>query len=200
MDVFEAIEARRSIRRYRDESVPQDIINKILEAARIAPSSSNTQSWKFKVVTDAATRHELREIAFGQKFVEQAPAVIVCCLDMEAFKERGKRTLELMTRGRVRPNLEMMFRSVRASRNTEFDEERVLINGAMNVAISVQNMVLAAEALGLGTCWVRAFSASAVERLLDLPDTLRVLALLPLGYPDESPPARPRKSLEEILI
>jgi nitroreductase len=198
MDVFEAIETRRSIRRYRDQPVPQDVLDKIMEAARLAPSSSNVQSWKFKVVTDAATRRELRDIASGQKFVEQAPVVIVCCLDMEAFKERGKRSLELMTRGKVRPNLEMILRSVRASRNTEYDEERVVINGTMNVAIAVQNMVLAAEALGLGTCWVRAFSAPAVERLLNVPQGLRVL--LPLGYPDESPPPRPRKSMDEILM
>ena len=200
MDVFEAIETRRSIRRYRNEPVPGEILDKILEAGRVAPSSSNVQSWKFKVVTDAATRRELRELALGQKFVEQAPVVIVCCLDMEAFRERGKRSLELMTRGKVRPNLEMILRSARGSRNKEFDEERVVINGTMNVAIAVENMVLAAAALGLGSCWVRAFGAPAVERLLDIPETLRVIALLPLGYPDESPPARPRKSLEEILI
>ena len=200
MEVFEAIEARRSIRSYRDEPVPRDILDKILEAGRIAPSSSNVQSWKFKVVTDAATRKQLRELAFGQKFVEQAPVVIACCLDMEAFKERGKRSLELMIRGKVRPNLEMILRSARGSRNTEFDEERVVINGAINVAIATENMVLAATALGLGTCWVRAFNAPAVERLLDVPEGLRVLALLPLGYPDESPPPRPRKSIEEILI
>jgi nitroreductase len=200
MDVFEAIETRRSIRRYRNEPVPREILDKILEAGRVAPSSSNVQSWKFKVVTDAATRKDLREAALGQKFVEQAPVVIVCCLDMEAFKERGRRSLELITRGKVRPNLEMILRSARGSRNTEFDEERVVINGTINVAIAVENMVLAAAALGLGTCWVRAFSAPAVERLLDIPASLRVIALLPLGYPDESPPARPRKSMEEILI
>jgi nitroreductase len=94
----------------------------------------------------------------------------------------------------------MILRSARGSRNTEFDEERVVINGAINVAIATENMVLAATALGLGTCWVRAFNAPAVERLLDVPEGLRVLALLPLGYPDESPPPRPRKSIEEILI
>ena len=200
MDVFDAIETRRSIRKYQDKPVPPDLIDKVLEAARIAPSTSNTQSWKFKVVTDPETRKRLRELAFNQKFVEEAPAVIACCLDFEAFKDRGKRTLELVVRGSVRPSLEMMLHSVRGSRNKELDPERVLVNGAINVSIATEHMALAATALGLGTCWVRAFQAPAVEELLGIPESAKVLVLLTLGYPDQSPAARSRRALEEILL
>jgi nitroreductase len=199
MDVFEAIEARRSIRRFKNQPVPDELIDKVLEAARIAPSTSNTQSWKFLVVKDPETRRLIRDSAYGQRFIEQAPVVIACCVDFEAFKERGRQTLKLLMRG-VRPSLEMILRSVRGSKDKDFDPERVVINGTMNVTIAVEHMILAAEALGLGTCWVRAFDAEGVAKALDLPENLALLNLLPLGYPDESPRPRPRKSMDEILI
>jgi nitroreductase len=200
MDVMEAIETRRSIRRYQDRPVPKDALDKVLEAARIAPSASNVQSWKFKVVTDTETRKRIRVLAMGQRFVEEAPAVIACCLDLEAYAERGKRARELVFKGKVRPSMEMILRSVRGNKDGDFDPERMVINGVINVSIAVENMVLAATALGLGTCWVRAFDAPAVERLLDIPEGVSVLVLLTLGYPNESPVARPRKSLDEILV
>lgn len=66
-------------------------------------------------------------------------------------------------------------------------------------AISMQQLVLAAHALGLGTCWVGAFDEDAVRRLLEIPPEVRVVALTPLGVPAEKPAARPRKSMEEIV-
>jgi len=200
MDLFEAIEARRSVRKYRDEPVPRELIDRVLEAARVAPSTSNTQSWKFDIVTDLETKKRLRELAYGQKFVEEAPVVIACCLDFEAFAERGKRILELVLKGKVRPSLETMLRSMRGSRDKELDPERVIVNGAINVAIATEHMALAATALGLGTCWVRAFEAAPAEELLGIPESCKVLVLLTLGYPAQSPPARPRKALQDILI
>lgn len=199
MDVFEAIDSRRSIRKYKSDPVPAELLDKVLEAARIAPSTSNTQSWKFKVITDSDIRRQLRDSAYGQRFLEQAPVVIACCLDFESFKERGKQTLRLVMSG-VRPSLEMILRSVKGGKEKGFDPERIVINGTMNVTIAVEHMILAAQALGLGTCWVRAFDAEAVARTLDLPESVAVVCLLPLGYPSESPKPRPRKQLEEILI
>jgi len=199
MDVLEAIESRRSVRRYKDKPVGEETLNKVLEAARLAPSTSNTQSWKFKVVTDLDTRKKLREVAYGQRFIEEAPVVVVCCLDFEAFKERGKQTLKLVMSG-VRPSLEMVLRSVRGGKAKDFDPERVVINGTMNVTIATEHMILAAQQLGLGTCWVRAFDAPKVAEILDLPEGVTVLCLLPIGYPAETPKARPRKALEDILL
>ncbi|HEY5502860.1 MAG TPA: nitroreductase family protein [Candidatus Anoxymicrobiaceae bacterium] len=199
MDVFEAIEGRRSIRKYKKKPVPDDLLDKVLEAARIAPSTSNTQSWRFKVVTDPAVRKRIRDVAYGQRFVEEAPVVIACCLDFSAFKERGRQTLKLVLRG-VRPSLEMVLRSVRGNKDKDFDPERVVINGTMNVTIAVEHMILEAQSLGLGTCWVRAFDPPAVSEILDLPEGMVIVNLLTLGYPDQKPAARPRKKLEEILL
>jgi len=69
----------------------------------------------------------------------------------------------------------------------------------IDVAISVDHMTLAAVDQGLGTCWIGAFKQNAVKEILGIPEHIRVVALLPIGYPDSSPPAKPRKSMEEIV-
>lgn len=199
MELFEAIEKRRSIRNYRSDPVEPGQIERLLEAARLAPSASNTQTWRFKVVTDAGDRAKLRAAAYGQRFVEQAPAVIACCIDWDAYGEKGKRTRELVMRG-VRPSMAMILRSVKGGADREFDPERVVINATINVAIAVEHIALAATAIGLGTCWIRAFEEDRVESILGLPEGVSVLCLITVGYPDETPSARPRRALEEIVI
>jgi nitroreductase len=83
MDVFEAIKKRRSVRSYLDKPVEEEKISKILEAARLAPSASNRQEWRFVVVTDKKVRAQLKKAAKGQVFVGEAPVVIVCCADSD---------------------------------------------------------------------------------------------------------------------
>ena len=84
MDVFKAIEKRRSIRKYKDKEVEEDKIFKILEAARQAPSASNCQEWRFVVVKDKVTRSKLCHAAKEQTFIAQAPVVIVCCAETDS--------------------------------------------------------------------------------------------------------------------
>jgi nitroreductase len=79
MELFEAIAERRSIRSYEDRDVEEEKLTQVLEAARLAPSASNRQEWKFVVVRDAALREQLAEAARGQRFVGEAPVVIAAC-------------------------------------------------------------------------------------------------------------------------
>ena len=199
MEVIEAIRGRRSIRRYQDKPVPQEIIDEILEAARLAPSASNLQTWRFKVITDENTRRALRKAAFNQRFVENAPVVIIACIDFTAFGDRAKRSMELLRTGAVRPSMSMLLKTLRSGKE-EDQEERSLTNALINVSIAVENMVLAATSLGLGTCWVRAFQPDFVADSLSLPPECPPLFLLPLGYAAEEPEARSRRSMEEILL
>jgi nitroreductase len=200
MEVFEAIEKRRSIRKYKDEPIPEDLMNRLLEAARLAPSSSNTQSWKFKVITDLETRKKLKELALGQKFVEEAPAVIACCVDFNAFGERGKEALKLVMSGAVRPTMGQIMQAARRGKGKDTDTERVVVNGVVNVSIATEHIALAATELGLGTCWIRAFDAVRVQELLALPDGVSILCLMTVGYPAQDPKPRPRAPLEEIRM
>ncbi len=86
MDVFEAIKARRSIRAYKDEPVPEDKLIKVLEAARLAPSAGNRQPWQFIVVKDGSKRKMLAQVADEQDFIAEAGVVIVALSDPAASK------------------------------------------------------------------------------------------------------------------
>ena len=83
MDVLEVIRKRRSIREYRDQAVERSTLERLLEAARLAPSASNRQEWRFVVVTDAGTRQQLVPMAADQGFVGQAPVVIAACAETD---------------------------------------------------------------------------------------------------------------------
>ncbi len=79
MEFYEAVMTRRSVRSYKPDPVPEDALNRILEAVRMAPSGSNRQPWKFIVVTDSEKRRGLMEICGKQRFVAEAPVAIVGC-------------------------------------------------------------------------------------------------------------------------
>jgi len=79
MDVFNAITNRRSIRKYKDTGIEEEKINKIMEAARLAPSAANRQQWKFIIVKDKNTKERLVDAAHGQEMVAEAPVLIVAC-------------------------------------------------------------------------------------------------------------------------
>jgi len=164
MNVSEAIRARRSIRMFKKREVEQEKLERVLEAARLAPSARNMQNWRFIVVRERATRERLMTAARNQSFVGQAPVVIVACGTMPDY---------VMSCGQPAYTVD--------------------------VAIAVDHMTLQAVEEGLGTCWVCAFSEPEVKAILGIPDDVRIVTLLPLGYPAEAPEARSRKAMSEIV-
>jgi nitroreductase len=83
MDVYTAIATRKSVRGYQDKDVPEEVMTRLLEAARLAPSASNRQEWRFVVVRDPETRKQLKAAARGQRFVGEAPVVLACCAETD---------------------------------------------------------------------------------------------------------------------
>jgi nitroreductase len=81
MDVYQAIATRKSVRSFRDKQVPDEALNRLLEAARLAPSARNLQEWRFIVVRDSSMRQMLAQAAKGQKQVAEAPVVLICCAE-----------------------------------------------------------------------------------------------------------------------
>lgn len=79
MEFTTVIKTRRSVRTYVDKPIPEEVLNRILEAGRLAPSACNIQPWRLVVVKDAAIRKQLADLAHHQHFVAKAPVVIVCC-------------------------------------------------------------------------------------------------------------------------
>jgi nitroreductase len=165
MDIFEAIEKRRSIRKFKPEPINEEDLRKILEAGRLAPSGGNRQPWYFIVARDTEIKRDLSAAANNRKFIADAGAVVV------ALGDPGK----TLPQQAYQPHRQ-------------------------DPMIAIEHMVLAATALGYGTCWVGAFNEEDVKKILEIPENLAVIALLPIGVPDESPPPRPRKAFNEIFF
>lgn len=205
LNVKEAIEQRRSIRSFRPDPIPEDLIKQLLEAARLAPSGSNRQPGRFLVVTDPALKKEIRHIGWDQKFLEEAPAVIVCLADLKAYSqaEAKKRRQEFVDYGVIETLsgrfADPKFREAMDSQ-PEPAPESVITPAVANTYIAIEHIALMATALGLGTCWVGAFDGQALLRLLGLPNNLIPVILMPVGYPTKVPPPRPRLSLDTIWI
>lgn len=206
LTVSEAIRQRRSIRSFRSDPVPEDMVHEILESARLAPSGSNRQPWRFIVVTDPEERAKLRRICWDQAFIEEAPVVFVCCADLTAYARasRIKRGQEFIDYG-VTATLSGRFADpeFRAALMKMPDPNLAtfLTPAVANTYIAIEHMVLTATALGLGSCWVGAIGGEGeINAMFSLPKTTVVVTVLPVGYPTSIPPPRPRVSLSEILL
>lgn len=200
MDVKEAIRKRRSIRRFKPDPVPDDLIAQILESARLAPSGSNTQPWRFIVVKDAEVRKKLQMASYHQRHVGQAPVIIACCADISAFGEFPERIDELIAAGALPARTrEVFIPSLKRGEMSADIKWHLLIAATGNTDIAIEHMALQAVELGLGTCWVRWFDDNKVKEILDIPESIEIIALLPIGYPDEEPSQRPRFNLEKIV-
>lgn len=177
MDTFEAIYKRRSVRQYRDTPVTDEVLARVLDAARWAPSWANTQCTRYVVVKDPATKALLAETVNrgnpATEAMKQAPLVIVACAELG--KSGYYKGVIVTDRG------EQWF--------------------MFDVGIAMQNLALAAQALGLGTVHVGYIPDSKkVDRILDLPDGVVSVEMTPLGYPASEAKAPPRRELADIVF
>ena len=199
MNVSEAIRKRRSIRKFKPDPIPEEKIRLLLESARLAPSGTNTQPWRFIVVKDDDTKRELQEAAHNQRHIKSAPVIIVCCADLKAFKEFPERVDELIESGALPERTREVFIPYLKKGMSTVTKDALMIAAAANVAIAVEHIVLQAVEIGLGTCWVRWYEDDKVKEILDIPEHVEVMALLPIGVPDEEPVPRPRLNLDKIV-
>lgn len=201
METMEAIRARRSIRKYKSREIPDEAVNELLEAARLAPSGVNCQPWRFVLIKSEEKKKELAD-ATPMPFVPEAPLVIACCIDMEATEKEQvvKRATELLDAGVFKGTPLENFDPETYAEMTKMEKDAAKNYLALNTAIAIENMILRAADLGLGSCWVMMFSRKKIKKILQLDDRYEVVTLLTVGYPDQSPPRRPRLSREDILL
>jgi len=159
MKVQEAIQKRRSIRKFQEQSISDEQLRILMEAAQLAPSASNRQPYQFIIVKDRDLMNDLAKHGRIQKFVTKAAIIFVGIGD---------------------PEYEKWYK--------------------IDLAIAFQQIFLQAVELGLGACWIGAFDEDMVKVVLKIPPQFRVVALLPVGIPAQDPPARPRKSIEELFL
>jgi nitroreductase len=171
MDFYKVISTRRSIRKYKPIPVEEEKLNRILEAARIAPSAGNRQPWHFIVIKDEEIKNRLKEAKVyyhenrNWEWFYSAPVIICVCGE---------------------PSKSWVRKDGRDYRDVD-------------VAITFDHLILAATVEGLGTCWIGAFDPIAAKKVLGIPEGIEPIAFTPLGYPDEAPPPKERKSINEII-
>jgi nitroreductase len=158
MDAYECVLARRSVRRYKPDEVPRELLERVVDAGRLAPTGRNEQPWAFVVVTDAARRRQIAQITEYGKFMADAPAcIVVLCRDTKYYLEDG--------------------------------------------AAATTQMMIAATALGLSTCWVAGDKKAYAGRIASLCGAaadFRLVSLIAVGYSDEQPtPAK--RALDDVL-
>ena len=166
------VKQRVSCRSYRSDPVPAEYLEQILEAARLAPSACNRQPWRFAVVTDAAVRLRLIDESFlpgiPMRWAENAGAIIALGM----------------------------------ARSTITHQIATKISGVdyplLDLGIAGEHMVLQAEALGLGSCWIGWIKPKVVRRIVGWPRGIEPVSLITVGWPDGDRQTRPRRSLNEI--
>lgn len=176
MDFLDLARKRRSIRQYKPDPVPEETLKYVLEAARIAPSWGNRQCWKYIIVTDEALRRTVIERA--------SPSPV-------PTNGRPPRSRDWIAQAPI-----ILVGCADPTKSGDKEEKPYYL---LDMGISMEHLILAAAEQGLGTCWIGGgFDESIVKEALGIPKDIRVVALTPLGYPDEETAPRTRKTLEEM--
>lgn len=201
MDFKKVVEERRSIRKFKSDTIPVEDIREIIRMGTLAPSAHNNQNWFFKAVynkdinnrasktvlekIDAIVeKYEINEPVKGWRwyssFFNNAPVVIY------VFYRRSQGFMEELAGHKIDPH-----EIARLSAHP----------GIQSIGGAIQNILLAAADMGYGTCWMTAPNVAAreIERLLGVPEDLKLAAVIPVGVPLEVPQARPRKPLNEVM-
>ena len=176
MSVADAIARRVSCRSYKPDPVPQALILRILEAARLAPSACNQQPWRFAIVRDPGLRRRLAE---------------------EGFLPGIKMTWAIAAPVHVVVGMETSFPTHRLAAS---------VSGVnypwVDIGIAGEHLVLAATELGLGTCWIGWIKPRAIARIVGWSRSVKPVVVITVGYASEKesapPPASRRKPLDEV--
>ncbi len=158
-ELMDIIKKRRSVRAYLDKPVENEKIKQIIEAARLAPSSCNSQCWRFVIAKDDVkeqiVKNGLGGFILANRWAKNVPIIIVACADLN-------------------------FLTHKVGAGIKGIEYHLL-----DIGIAVEHLVLRATELGLGTCWIGWFNERAVRKILKIPRNIKITALITLGYPKE---------------
>ncbi|MFH1031583.1 MAG: nitroreductase family protein [Chloroflexota bacterium] len=176
MSLLDLIKHRKSVRSFLDKPVEREKIMLCLEAARLAPSASNSQPWHFIIVDEKSLKDKLCAAAFGgiyfiNDFCKTAPVIVVIVSEKSKFLTR----------------IGAIFRG------TKFY--------LIDIGITGEHFVLQAEELGLGTCWLGWFNERAVKSVLNIPKSKKIDILIALGYYDREKlgPEHDREPIDNIV-
>ena len=176
MAIMEIIKERKSVRKYLDKPIDREKIELCIEAARLAPSADNIQPWRFIVLDDPDLIQELSGkactgISRRTRFIANAAAIIIILADLNIVVHRIGAAI--------------------------FGTQHYLLD----IGIAGEHIVLQAQELGIGTCWINLFNSKAAQKVLNIPQKYRVVSLIAMGYPAEGATRhRPDHPMEKILF
>lgn len=175
MNFLELAARRQSVRKYEPgRRIPREVLERCLEAARLAPSACNSQPWSFVVADTPETVRALAEAA-----CTQVP------YGMNKFARDGAAIVAVVTeKMKLAARLGAQIRGVQYS--------------LVDIGIAGEHLVLQAAEEGLGSCWIGWFDERAAQRVLGVPRAKKIELLITLGYPAEAPRAKVRKPLDDI--
>ena len=178
MDVFEAIHQRRAVRKYRPDLVPKEEIKKILDAANWAPSAMNLQQWEFVVVTK---KEMIQHMGVSYRAIVEE-----FTRNWDPTPLRGSLSREEFIRFAESYGGAPVVIVVLTDTADTDDFRKANIESA---SAAMENLLLAATALGLGTCWMTGplRDEKALRRILSIPENKEIVAVTPLGYPEGTP-------------
>lgn len=197
------LQTRRSVRRFRDEPLRAGTLERLVEAARWAPSASNQQSWRLMAIEDAALRHRL-----GEAVLEATGRLVTCArAEQRAAVERyaahfchfTSAPLVLAPVYREPPSL---LERACGPLPELLDPAQPGRDALASAAAALEHVLLAAHALGLGACWMTGplVAEARLRAHLGVPEGWRLLALVPVGVPAEAPEAPRRREPDALLL
>ena len=178
-ETINLLKSHRSIRKFSDTPVSQDLVRELISAGQCAATSSFIQACTVIQVNDKEAREKLCEYAAGQKYVEEAPVFLVFCADMQRHQLACDMHDAPMLAG--------------------FTEQ--FVTASLDCALFAQNVLIGAESMGLGGCYIGAIrnQIAQVDQLLGLPDLVYPVFGMCLGYPAQNPETKPRLPIEVVL-
>lgn len=183
MELKRVIKNRRSIRKYKCEEVPNELIEDLIECARLAPSAKNRQPWEFLIVKNDA-KNEIADIMLDK---EKGRNII---LEKKLLNANSsvKATAKIIKEA---PILILVFKQYNENWTT---------GDTLSIGGAIEHICLRATDLGLGSLWIRdtVYSQKEIAKLVDY-ENMELISAIAVGYPDEEPKQRPRKKLDEIL-
>lgn len=196
MDFWEVLQQRRSIRKFKSEPVDVSVLTKLVEAARLAQNNGNSQPWDFVFITEPDMIKTVQEVLVRttRKYWSE--------IRTDALSgEKLEKVLPLFTDMGPVPVFLLACLNPRVNRmHAEYQEWNDLWN-QHSVAAALTNLMLAAVNEGLGTCWLATptMDTDELKEKLSIPAPVQIIAVTPVGYPDEAPKQRPRIPVEEII-
>ncbi|GAE35523.1 nitroreductase family protein [Halalkalibacter akibai] len=195
LTVQEAIEARQSIRKFKEEQIPRTVIDQLFKMVRLAPSAWNLQPWRYHVITDPALKVKLQEAAYGQTQVTSAPAVIVLASDMEDVLHHLPETIHPgMTEEQKQTevaNLSGIFNAMTVEERGQW--------GLTQTNIALGFLLIAIKGLGYSSVPMLGFDQAKIKELLGISEHAKIAAMIPFGKQDSDGYPHHRFELDRIV-